>query len=97
MVGEFAQRYEALLAGNPLGMIDYTAQGITKPHFATDGHTPLDFRDAQNMGLTMGWIALVLRLVGMSVVVPMFEELFVRSLMLRSLSHGRKTWLGGGA
>ncbi len=40
------------------------------------------------------WTALILRLFGMSLVVPMFEELFNRSLLLRSLSHPRRTAIG---
>ncbi len=40
------------------------------------------------------WVALGLRLLGMSLVVPMFEELFNRSLLLRSLSHPRLTAIG---
>ncbi|QDU35579.1 CAAX amino terminal protease self- immunity [Poriferisphaera corsica] len=38
--------------------------------------------------------SIVLRLVGMSVVVPMFEELFTRSLCLRALHSPKSTWLG---
>lgn len=37
------------------------------------------------MGPALGWTTLSLRLVGMSLVVPMFEELFFRSALLRSL------------
>jgi len=40
------------------------------------------------------WFALVLRLLGMSIVVPMFEELFTRSAVLRGLSNARKTGIG---
>ena len=46
------------------------------------------------MGMGWGWLALSLRLVGMSVVVPLFEELCMRSLMLRSLHSLRKTVIG---
>ena len=53
-----------------------------------------DFRDPDRMGPSVGWIALGLRLVGMSVVVPMFEELFVRSLLLRSLARSDRTFTG---
>ncbi|MCX5662362.1 MAG: CPBP family glutamic-type intramembrane protease [Planctomycetota bacterium] len=38
--------------------------------------------------------SLVLRLVGMAAIVPMFEELFVRSLLLRSFNHWRRTGIG---
>ena len=40
------------------------------------------------------WGALVLRLLGMSIVVPMCEELFTRSAILRGLSDPRKTFTG---
>jgi membrane protease YdiL (CAAX protease family) len=42
----------------------------------------------------MRWPALILRLLGMSLVVPLFEELFIRSLMLRSLNSAKKTGIG---
>ena len=38
--------------------------------------------------------SLALRVVGMSVLVPLFEELFIRSLLLRMLHSGRRTWMG---
>lgn len=40
------------------------------------------------------WGALILRLLGMSIVVPMLEELFTRSAMIRGLSDARKTGIG---
>lgn len=40
------------------------------------------------------WGAMILRLLGMSIVVPMFEELFTRSAVLRGLSDWRKTGIG---
>ena len=46
------------------------------------------------MGLGLGWSAFLLRLVGMSVLVPLFEELFVRSLLLRGFSNANTTLLG---
>jgi len=52
------------------------------------------FFDEQRMGPVVGWIAMVLRLVGMSLVVPMFEELFNRSLLLRSFHRRRPTTRG---
>lgn len=48
----------------------------------------------EQMGDGMGWVAFSLRLVGMSVVVPLFEELFIRSLLLRSLHRLRPTVVG---
>ena len=46
------------------------------------------------MGNGVGWVAFLLRLAGMSIVVPLFEELFIRSLLLRSLQHFRPTMIG---
>jgi len=44
--------------------------------------------------LSLFWVALVLRLLGMSIVVPMLEELFTRSAMLRGMINARKTGIG---
>ncbi len=62
------------------------------PSLKTLGAEP--FFDDDQMGPVLGWTALSLRLLGMSIVVPMFEELFNRSLLLRSLHRPRETWLG---
>lgn len=51
------------------------------------------FFAADQMGPAVGWVAFVLRLVGMSLVVPLFEELFNRSLLLRCLHRPGRTWL----
>lgn len=42
----------------------------------------------------LAWPTLVLRLIGMSLLVPVFEELFDRSLILRSLHRLRPTAIG---
>ncbi|MCC6680302.1 MAG: CPBP family intramembrane metalloprotease [Phycisphaeraceae bacterium] len=81
MAGEFSQRWAALMDGQLLGPLSGQVDEA-------------DFRLPQNMGHTVGWTALILRLAGMSIVVPMFEEMFIRSLMLRGLSEWRKTWIG---
>lgn len=47
-----------------------------------------------HMGQGVGWVAFTLRLMGMSILVPLFEELFVRSLLLRGLSNFRLTVIG---
>lgn len=39
-------------------------------------------------------VSLMLRLMGMALLVPMFEELFIRSACLRGLHSRRKTWIG---
>ncbi|MFA7238281.1 MAG: hypothetical protein WC058_15585, partial [Phycisphaeraceae bacterium] len=47
-----------------------------------------------HLGPVGGWIMLVLKFMGMCLVVPLFEELFNRSLIPRSFSHFRKTGIG---
>lgn len=48
----------------------------------------------QEIGVPLGWAAFSMRLVGMSVLVPLFEELFVRSLLLRGFSSFKATSAG---
>ena len=67
---------------------------------------PLQFADASSraesvfiqMGLAdhnaLAWFAFSLRLLGMSIVVPLFEELFIRSLLLRSFHSAKNTYIG---
>jgi hypothetical protein len=52
------------------------------------------FASLRNTSVALMWAALVLRLLGMSIVVPMFEELFTRSLLLRSFHDFRRTGIG---
>ncbi len=95
MASEFAERWQGVLRGQPVGVIDYEARGVPTPTFAVAANDgPFDFRDPAMLGVQLGWVTLLLRLVGMSIVVPMFEELFVRSLLVRSLSHTRRTMIG---
>jgi len=66
---------------------------------ATTQAFPNQFDDAgwdffQHMTRIYAWSALSIRLLGMSVVVPLFEELFIRSLLLRSLHRFRPTAIG---
>lgn len=43
-----------------------------------------------------GWTGMVMRLVGMSILVPLFEELFIRSLLLRCFYRAKRTLRGFG-
>ena len=52
------------------------------------------YLDPGQMHPALGWTSMVLRLVGMSLVVPLFEELWTRSLLLRSLHSPRQTAIG---
>jgi membrane protease YdiL (CAAX protease family) len=57
-----------------------------------DADKPVNFFTV--MGPVLGSIAFGVRLVSMATVVPIFEELFIRSLMLRSLHSFRRTGIG---
>jgi hypothetical protein len=90
MAGEFAVRWEALMEGRFLGRIVYEEDAAG--HFATtEPHKLETFLDESP---AFAWPALILRLLGMSIVVPLFEELFIRSLMLRGLHRARTTGIG---
>lgn len=52
-----------------------------------------NFFDKMGNG-ALAWSSLSLRLLGMSIVVPLFEELFIRSLCLRSFHRFRRTGIG---
>ncbi len=45
-------------------------------------------------GAILAWTAFIMRLIGMSIVVPLFEELFIRSLLLRSFNNAKNTFIG---
>lgn len=47
-----------------------------------------------HMPAPVAWFSLALRLIGMSLLVPLFEELFIRSLLLRSFHNFRRTAIG---
>lgn len=92
MAGEFGERWAAMLAGEPLPRIDYGPTEEAAGMFATT--EPHDFELWLDASPAAAWTALALRLLGMSIVVPLFEELFIRSLMLRSLHHPKPTGRG---
>ncbi len=58
------------------------------------GSEPHYFVKMREVSAGLYWTSLVLRLAGMSLLVPLFEELFVRSLLLRSFHRPRKVALG---
>jgi len=53
---------------------------------------PIQEMIAENPAL--GYASLCLRLLGMSLIVPLFEEMFIRSAMLRGLQKPRATFMG---
>jgi membrane protease YdiL (CAAX protease family) len=91
MAGEFQARWDAMVAGEPLAGIEYSSVNET-PRFATT--EPPALQTLLKSSLAIGWTAMFLRLLGMSILVPLFEELFIRSLLLRGLSNMRRTWTG---
>lgn len=48
----------------------------------------------EEMGPGYAWLALSLRLLGMSIVVPIAEELLFRSLLLRAFHRPKRVWIG---
>lgn len=77
-VGVFA----AWLALGDASRLFLSRSATPEPHF---------FQRAQP---AIAHTSLALRVVGMSIIVPLMEELFVRSMMLRCLHSARRTWLG---
>ncbi len=51
-------------------------------------------QELTDSSVAIGTAALGMRLLGMSILVPMFEELFIRSTMLRALNDYRRTGIG---
>lgn len=93
MAGEFGMRWDALVErGEFLGRIDYTALNREAPWLAVE--EPHRLETMLKTSKDIAWTTLILRLLGMSLVVPLFEELFIRSLMLRSLHTWRLTKIG---
>ncbi len=56
--------------------------------------TETKFGEMNSVSPAFFWAAFALRLLGMSLVVPLFEELFIRSLILRSMSNAKQTGAG---
>ena len=91
MAGEFAMRWDAIIQGQPLGQIDYATVNISPGRFATTGTHYFQQMQSQPW---LYWLSIGLRLIGMSLVVPLFEELFIRSLCLRTLHRAKETGIG---
>lgn len=92
MAGELGVRCAALADGQWLGRIDYGDDSSEVGMFATTKPHPFIKFKEKHPGFAD--VSLVLRLLGMSIVVPLFEELFIRSLMLRSLHRWLPTRTG---
>jgi membrane protease YdiL (CAAX protease family) len=95
LAGEWDHRWSLLLQGRVTGDLPFEQLGLSRTPWSRDPSAPpADFRHAAQMGLVVGWVALTLRLVGMSIVVPLCEELFMRSLLLRGLGDRRRLKTG---
>lgn len=97
MAGEFSPRFDALLAGEP----ETTSLGYDDPAAAPALATtePTFFQKMQRGELPGAFpglfaISMALKLFGMAVVVPMFEELFTRSAILRGFQKWQQTKVG---
>ncbi|WP_428387841.1 CPBP family glutamic-type intramembrane protease [Mucisphaera sp.] len=97
MAGEFQPRYQAMVDGQPIGAIDYLNTDAEPGVFATtDDHPIREMTHDDGAEQTFGYLLLFLRLLGMSIVVPLFEELFIRSAMVRGLQKPGPTIRGVG-
>lgn len=73
------------LGGLMIAWSDRFDYSLGEPHY---------FQTMLDTSPPLAWSSLVLRLLGMSLLVPLFEELFTRSAMLRGLHRPRATGVG---
>ena len=92
MAGELGTRWSALMNGEPIGMFDYSSDNAEPNRFAST--EPHYFEEQLNTSPALAWTSLSLRLLGMSLLVPFFEELMMRSLVLRSFQRVQQTAIG---
>ncbi|MEM1108766.1 MAG: hypothetical protein AAGH99_08755 [Planctomycetota bacterium] len=102
MCGELGWRWEQAMAGQwaaALGEFPYAELGREPnrfgPELDADGQTiPHPLNEQINTHPALGYFALGLRLLGMALIVPLFEEMFIRSAMLRGLQRPGPTMTG---
>jgi hypothetical protein len=102
MAGELGARWQHALAGEwagALGPWDYAARGVEPNRFgpeldAAGGLVPHPIQDMTERWGWLGHLSLGLRLIGMALIVPLFEEMFIRSAMLRGLQRPGPTFAG---
>ncbi|MEM9418052.1 MAG: hypothetical protein AAGA25_03215 [Planctomycetota bacterium] len=102
MGGELGWRWGQAMAGDweaAFGVFPYDELGREPnrfgPELDAEGKTiphPIDQQITDTPAL--GYLALGLRLLGMSLIVPLFEEMFIRSAMLRGLQRPSTTLTG---
>lgn len=89
MVGEWGMRVEAIADGSPLGAIDYSDPELTPSFLAiTDTNFFVGFLEDHPAA---AWISLVFRLLGMTILVAVIEEVLYRSLLLRCFNRWSDT------
>ncbi len=91
MAGEFDLRWAALLAGNPEGRIPYEAIDREPGMFTWTAES--FFAGFLQDHPVAAWSSLILRLIGMTVLVAIFEEVLFRSFLLRAFHRWRDTRL----
>ncbi|MEO0514227.1 MAG: CPBP family glutamic-type intramembrane protease [Planctomycetota bacterium] len=103
MAGELGWRWTQAVAGQwdaAFGpAIPYDTLGVEPGRFGPDldaegGIIPHPIQDQIAATPVLGYLALGLRLVGMALIVPLFEEMFIRSAMLRGLHRPGPTFAG---
>ena len=102
MGGELGHRWATLTQGDWIGAFGpypYDTLGQEPNRFGPALNAELQPEPHELQALTaehpvIGWLGMGLRLLGMSLVVPFFEELFIRSGMLRGLQNARPTFRG---
>jgi len=93
-IGEFTANLNEFIS-DPHGVGALTGPEGEAFYFIDYGNsTQRMFEQIKDASPALFWLAFGLRLVGMSLIVPLFEELFIRSLILRSMSSARQTWTG---
>lgn len=81
----------------PVGVlvaVIWVALGRMMIHLWPDQFAATEPHIFEKMTPQVKWISLSLRVLGMSLLVPLFEELFIRSLLLRALHDAKKTAAG---
>ena len=102
MAGELGYRWQQFTAGSlkgAFGPFPYAELGLTPGRFgpeldAAGQVLPHDTQLLIQSHPALGYLSLGLRLLGMSLIVPLFEELFIRSAMLRGLQRPGPTFRG---
>ncbi len=102
MAGELGYRWERLMDQDwqrACGPFPYDQTGREPNRFGPQLNAEMQVTDTPIQSLmtdhpALGYLALGLRLLGMALIVPLFEELFIRSAMLRGLHRPGPTFTG---